>query len=377
MNRISTSIAAAVALAAAPVQAQQAGTLASSTPVIPPRDALAGPVQAWKITYWTRDARGAARQVSGMVVAPVNRMGGPRPVIAWAHGTWGVAQKCAPSSSASFFTATPALLEMVSRGYTVVAPDYPGLGSMGAHPYLVGIDTGRSVLDAVRAAGSVPGASAGKRFAVWGESQGGHAALWTGQLARTYAPSLDLVGIAAAAPPTDLAANFGGSTNQAIRAMLTAFTAYSWGRHYGVPLKSLGNKQTQGIVTRLAQNNCIDLDGTPRLGTVLGIAVLQQRLAKVDLGTLPPWAAFARSNSVSPQVTAPLLLAQSVEDPIVSPAVTRTFALAACRFGTKLRYFDLQGGSHATSAIDSAGVTLDWIDARFAGKSAPNDCRGL
>lgn len=377
MRRIITSLVAALAVAAAPVQAQQAGPLVAATPVVPPQGALAGPVQAWKITYWTRDAKGARRQATGMVVAPANRMGGPRPVIAWTHGTWGVVQKCAPSASPTFFSATPALSDMVARGYTVVAPDYPGLGSAGAHPYLVGVDTARSVLDAVRAAGSVPGASAGKRFAVWGESQGGHAALWTGQLAHGYAPGLELVGIAAAAPPTDLAANLRGSTNKSVRALLTAFTAYAWGRHFDVPLTSLGNKQTQGIVTRLAQNNCLDLDGKPRLGTVLGIAVLRQRLAKVDLGTLAPWAAFAHGNSVTPRFAVPLFLAQSEADPIVAPDVTRAFARAACRNGARLRYLTLPGGSHATSAKDSATATLDWIDARFAGEPAPSDCRGL
>ena len=377
MRKVLTSLVAAIAMAGLPVQAQQAGTLVAATPVVPPRGVLAGPVQAWKIAYWTRDAKGARRQVTGMVIAPANRMGGPRPVIAWAHGTWGVAQKCAPSASADFYTVTPALSEMIARGYTVVAPDFPGLGSAGAHPYLVGIDTGRSVLDAVRAAGAVPGASAGKRFAVWGESQGGHAALWTGQLARSYAPGFELVGIAAAAPPTDLAANLRGSTNKSVRALLTAFTAYSWGRHYGVPLTSLGNRQTQGIVTRLAQNNCVNIDGKPRLGTVLGIAVVQQRLAKVDLGMLPPWSTFARSNSVMPRFAAPLFIAQSEADPLVAPDVTRAFAKAACRNGTRLRYLALPGGSHATSAKDSATATLDWIDARFAGTPAPSDCKSI
>ena len=42
------------------------------------------------------------------------------------------------------------------------------------------------------------------RFAVWGHSQGGHAALFTGELAPEYAPELKLVGIAVAAPATDL-----------------------------------------------------------------------------------------------------------------------------------------------------------------------------
>src|SRR3546814_20740867 len=77
--------------------------------------------------------------------------------------------------------------------------------SSDLHPYLVGGDTARSVLDAVRAARPIPGAAAGGQFAVWGESQGGHAAPWAAISAQSYAPEPRLVGPAAAAPPTDLA----------------------------------------------------------------------------------------------------------------------------------------------------------------------------
>jgi hypothetical protein len=47
-------------------------------------------------------------------------------------------------------------------------------------------------------------AGASNRFAVWGHSQGGHASLYTGELAASHAPDLKLVGVAAAAPATYL-----------------------------------------------------------------------------------------------------------------------------------------------------------------------------
>ncbi len=87
-----------------------------------------------------------------------------------------------------------------SKGYVVVAPDYPGLGSSGDHPYLIGESAAHAVLDSVRAARSIEEARAGDRFIVWGHSQGGHAALFTGMHAHAYAPELKLAGVAAAAP---------------------------------------------------------------------------------------------------------------------------------------------------------------------------------
>ncbi len=157
-------------------------------------------MQAWKIRYLSRDDRGVQRELTGMVIAPREAIPArPRRVLAWTHGTWGIADQCTPSMSPRFFEATPAL-EAVRQGYVVVAPDYPGLGVPGPHPYLVGPVTARSVLDSVRAARAIPGAAAGSDYAVWGESQGGHAALWTGQLQGAEGAGLRLVGVAAGRP---------------------------------------------------------------------------------------------------------------------------------------------------------------------------------
>ncbi|MBB3287325.1 MULTISPECIES: lipase family protein [unclassified Rhizobium] len=97
---------------------------------------------------------------------------------------------------------------MLHEGWVVVATDYPGLGTSGPHAYLVGNAAGYAVLDAVRAAQGVPRVGAGSRFAVWGLSQGAHAALLTGQVAGRYAPDLQLAGVIAAAPSANQASSW-------------------------------------------------------------------------------------------------------------------------------------------------------------------------
>ena len=366
-------IIALFALGSTPIaaSAQRAGELISAAPVVD----TPGGMQAWRIRYWTRSERGRAVQATGMVIAPREAMPArPRDVLAWTHGTWGVASRCAPSLSANFWTATPAL-QAVSRGYTVVAADYPGLGGPGVHPFLAGVDTGRSVIDAVRAARGIAGAAAGNRYAVWGESQGGHAALWTGQVARGYAPELTLVGVAAAAPPTDLVENLRQTPNQQLKAFFTALIGYSWSQNYGAPLATLGGPQTRMIMTRLAQNNCIELGAKPKLGMIAGIVTLQSRLKNTDLGTIQPWARLARANSVATRrYDVPLLIAQNPRDDLVAPGVTKTFARAQCRAGARIDYIAIAGEGHASSAKDSASETLAWIGDRFAGRRAPSDC---
>jgi acetyl esterase/lipase len=334
-------------------------------------------VQAWRVQYWTTNASGARFAVTGIVAAPMEAIPPrPRRVIAWTHGAWGVAEKCAPSLSPNFFAAT-AGMDAVQNGYVVVAPDYIGLANPTVHPFLVGADTGQAVLDGVRAAREIPGAAAGSSFAVWGESQGGHAALWTAVSARSYAPDLTLVGTAAAAPPTDLAANLRDGSDKNARALLLSFALHSWSTLYGFSMDGVANRTNQGIITRLAQNNCVSLDKKPKLGTILGILTIVRATKNKDIAKIEPFGSFARANSVdAARVPGPLLIAQSRNDTIVAPSVTRKFAKAVCRRGTGIRWIDMTG-DHGNSARESAQETIGWITSRFDGNPPPNDCRRI
>lgn len=371
MRRLSITalIAAAVALPG-PAAAQRAGELIAAEPMA---DTPAG-IQAWRVRYWTSGQGGTPLAVTGIVAAPMEAIPPrPRRVIAWTHGAWGVAEKCAPSLSPNFFPAT-AGMEAVGHGYVVVAPDYIGLASPTMHPFLVGPDTAQAVLDGVRAARAIPGAAAGSDFAVWGESQGGHAALWTATLARSYAPDLMLVATAAAAPPTDLAANLREAGDKNARALLLSFALHSWSTLYGFSMDAITNRANQGVIHRLAENNCVSLDKKPKLGTILGILTIARATRGKDIDRIEPFGSFARANSVdAARVPGPLLIAQSRNDTIVAPSVTRKFAKAVCRRGTGIRWVDMTG-DHGTSAKDSAAETLSWIGERFDGQAPPDDC---
>ncbi|WP_114228450.1 MULTISPECIES: alpha/beta fold hydrolase [Sphingomonas] len=366
-NRFRVAVALATIAAASPALAQ-AGKLIAAEPMA---ETPAG-VQAWKIRYLTTDTRGRPREATGIVMAPREAVpAAKRNVIAWTHGAWGSAEKCAPSLSPNFFNATAATVA-VRQGYVVVAPDYIGLGSPGPHPFLVGPATARAVLDSVRAAGGIPGAAAGKRFAVWGESQGGHAALWTGQLASSAGAGLELVGVAAAAPPTDLGANLRQASDANARTFLMALALDSWSKVYGIPLQ-VGARRTPGIIQRFA-GNCVVIGSKPKLGAILGMLAMRQDLKRTDLATLSPWSNYIRSNSPTPSSRVPVMFAQTATDPIVSSAVTRAFAQKMCASRVRVSYLGLPGGDHASSAKQSATQTIAWIRDRFAGRPAPNQC---
>lgn len=360
----------AVPVVAAPTPATD--VLIAATPIAgaPARS------HAWRIRYRTSGTAGTA-VASGLVVVPVGRApAGGRDIAAWTHGTTGIADARAPSTNRWKFSIIASLEPMLARGYVVVAPDYIGLGGPGMHPYLAGPDTAHAVLDAVRAARAIPAAAASNRFAVWGEAQGGHAALWTGQLAARYAPDLDLKDAAAAAPPTDLVANIAGAKNAAVGTLMTTYTGVSWAAVYGVPLSTIARPAGIDLMYRLAKN-CVTLDGF-RLGTKIGLARMTYVLRNVDLADSLRWGPLMRRNSVAPTpLGVPLLIAEGSADVIVDPAVTRGFAGRMCAARQPLRFIAVAGGDHVTIAKRTGAETVGWIGDRFAGKPAPNDCGSL
>src|SRR6201986_2461869 len=195
---------------------------------------------AYRTLYRSTGLKGEPIFVSGVIIVPQGEPpAGGRPIVAWAHPTSGVTPRCAPSLAIFLFQQIQGLRSFVERGYVVAATDYPGLGTPETHPYLVGDSEAEAVIDSVRVASNMPGAGGGKRFTVWGHSQGGQASLFTGLMARTYAPELTLLGVAAAAPATDLVALMNDDINSIGGKNITAMTLWSWHRVYDAPLSKI------------------------------------------------------------------------------------------------------------------------------------------
>lgn len=139
-------------------------------------------------------------QVSGAVFFPKTpRPAGGWPVVAWAHGTTGIGDACAPSRNPRSPRDAAYLGAWLREGFVVVATDYQGLGTPGPHPYLHTRSQAYSMLDAVRAALTLPGVA--NRVVLVGQSQGGGAAFGTAGLASAYAPDVRLLGTVATGTP--------------------------------------------------------------------------------------------------------------------------------------------------------------------------------
>jgi pimeloyl-ACP methyl ester carboxylesterase len=126
------------------------------------------------------------------------------PLVVWAHGSNGIAPKCAPTlldlSGPAQDTDYPInLMKLAAYGYTVIAPDYSGFLYGQPPGYFNAEDEAHAVLDATRAAANLLTAMPDK-VAIVGHSQGGHAALSAQSYAKAYGLHGTLVGVALFAP---------------------------------------------------------------------------------------------------------------------------------------------------------------------------------
>ncbi|WP_246396096.1 alpha/beta hydrolase [Gluconacetobacter tumulisoli] len=194
--------AASPAPAAVVQRAPAAGSLTAQAPLAV-ADSVPGAADALTITYLSTDGVTGSGlvPVTGEVIYPAGPApAGGWPIVAWAHGTVGIADSCAPSRNPHSARDQAYLAEWLRRGFAIVATDYQGLGSDGTHPYLNARAEAYSVLDGVRAALSgLPDLR--NRIMIVGQSQGAGAAFAATAYAPDYAPALDIRGTVATGIP--------------------------------------------------------------------------------------------------------------------------------------------------------------------------------
>jgi alpha-beta hydrolase superfamily lysophospholipase len=330
---------------------------------------------AFRVLYRSVGLHSEPIAVSGVVVIPAGvAPADGRPIVAWAHPTTGVVPRCAPSEAHFVFQTMMGLRDMVRHGYIVAATDYPGLGTAGPHPYLVGVSEARAVIDAVRAARQLAGAQASDRYAVWGHSQGGQAALFSGIIARDYAPELHLKGVAAAAPATDLKTLLSDDADTDGGRNVTAMTLWSWQRVYGAPIDQVVEPAAMPAVDALA-NECIEsiYDMVQRHYSQRPLE--QQFLSVRDVTQLEPWRSLLAQNIPGTLPTdIPVLITQGAADRLVLPEVTRAYVRRLCAAGSTVMYQEWPGVHHGLIGSDSALQAVAWISDRFDGVAAPSTC---
>jgi alpha-beta hydrolase superfamily lysophospholipase len=350
---------------------------------------------AWKVLYKSKLVSGKLVPVSGLVISPKGKAPkGGRKVIAWAHGTLGGARSCAPSipnnparNLASYYTyndpdfidvGVPALTKFLAAGDVVTATDYQGLGGPGVHQYTVGLTEANNVIDSVKAAAQLPGVDPGNRVVALGWSQGGGAAIFTGQQGEAaYAQPLKVVGIAALAPAANNGPDLSG---QVPLGPVDSTSPYVLGvqelnviRGYAAAYPDL-NVSTMVTPAGMPALNALNVECTIHLQDTLQELGVDPRT--FFTGPFPAaWQVRFNQNTAGLQTTvAPVLTMQGTTDTVVNPNGTTQYVARACQFTQPVEYTIYPGVNHQVIPFAAMNEYVGWIAARFAGKPAPSNC---
>lgn len=344
------------------------GTLLDSQPFT--RRVPAGG-RAWRILYITTRTDNSPALASAIILTSRRSGDQPRPVIAWAHGTTGMARGCAPSVLDDPFENVPALPQLIAHDWIYVATDYAGMGTPGTHAYLVGDDAARSVLDAVRAARQLEGLAPDRRTVVWGHSQGGNSALWTGIRAPSYAPDVPLVGVAAMAPASDLPALLDRGRSSFFGKMVSAYLVKAYATTYPDVDETFYVEPATRLLVGDIADRCLSLFSALEALALPNDGIFSRNPTEGPLG------ARLRQNIPEGSILAPLLIAQGDADPAVLPEVQERYVTARCATGQKIDYRTYANRDHvsllATESPFVSDLTL-WTRDRFANRPASSNC---
>lgn len=333
-----------------------------------------------RILYTTKDVRDTVRVASAVVALPTAPATQPRTVLAWQHGTTGVAAPCAPSlgNNAVNNVGIPGIDNAIKRGWAVIATDYPGQGTTGPYPYLVGVGEGRATLDGIRALGQVSGADISNNVMLWGHSQGGHATLWAADLAQSYAPELHILGVAALSAAWDpyfLAQDIASKKGSPVKSLIFSYVLLPYADAYP-DVRVTDVVDPAGVpFARSSASRCTVFPNT--LLSILTASLLTQDrpLYTLDLNDSPA-SKRLKENAAAANFSAPLFLGQGTDDEVVPILSQRNLAKKVCVPGRAVSVHEYARRSHmGVVAPDSPliGDLYKWADAVVAGQ-LPHAC---
>jgi hypothetical protein len=329
--------------------------------------------QAWQILYRSSDVNGQPTAISGTVFVPTAPYSGTRPVMAYSPGTQGWGDQCAPSReiAANDFDEQFAVSNLLAKGWAVVVTDYPGLGTPGGEAYNVGIPEGYGVLDSLRAATRLPGAglSTGAPMGIEGYSQGGSAADWAAQLQPSYAPGLDLVGVAAGGTPANLQA-VASNINGSIWFAFLAGTAEGFNTVY--PSLDLNSELTPA--GQAAMNSLEGMCQAQGLLTFAGKKIEDYTVGGVNPVSQPQWTAVLDANNLGTMKPAvPLYEYHGLLDEVIPYGVEQGLHRQYCALGVNTKLVGYVADHILTQVIAQTDV-VNWLAARVAGTPATSNC---
>ena len=341
---------------------------------LPAELGLASAAQQLRILYTSTDGETAQGQrlTSGAVFYPQGTPPeGGWPIIAWAHGTTGIADSCAPSRNVRSRRDADYLNAWLKQGFVVVATDYQGLGTTGPHLYLHARAQAYAVRDGVRAVLSrLPQVS--NRVILLGQSQGGGAVIATAGFAPGYAPELKVLGTVATGAPDLNHANpspfkpdeinptlaYLMYVAQTVRAIDPGFQAEEIISARALPVYAQSSSLCIGPLEKavaeagLSNANTLIPSGLPKAMKILGKSLQYPTLT----------------------LSQPLFMGTGGADKDVSTAQQLALAREACQAGSRVEQHVYPGLDHSGTVNASLADSIPFVKKLLAGEAINSTC---
>jgi Secretory lipase len=280
------------------------------------------------------------------------------------------------------------IVPLLTQGYTVIVPDTEGQTA----DFAAGPEYGINTLNSIRAATSSPatGLSTSTPVGMFGYSGGAIATDWAAQLAPTYAPDVNrqLVGAAEGGILVDPAHNLNYISGSLVWAGVMPMAVIGIARAYHISLTPYLSSYGRELYGKLQKSSIVSVLGEypgltyaklvkPQYANPASIPILVKVENKLDTGLIG-----------SP--TIPMFMGQGADgilegtagnkpgigpgDGVMIAGDVRTLARDFCASGTAVDYTQYDLLSHVTTFPVWAPAALVWLNARFGGSQAPNDC---
>jgi hypothetical protein len=282
----------------------------------------------------------------------------------------------------------PLFASFLGLGDDIIIPDTEGQTA----DFSSGPEYGMVTLDSIRAAlnSGAAGLTSATKVAMIGYSGGAIATGWASALAPSYAPDLTdrLVGAAEGGILVDPDHNLHYINGSLVWAGVMAMSIIGIARAEHIDLTPYMSAYGQKLNAKLQQSSI-----TTVLGAYPGLT--WQKLAKPGYAQpedIPLFVTAANKLDLGSRgaPTIPMFMGQGAGgvlegtpgtrqgigagDGVMVAGDVRSLARQWCAAGTTVQYQQFNLTSHITTAALWLGPAISWVDARFAGKPAPNDC---
>jgi hypothetical protein len=339
---------------------------------------LTGPAAtAYQLLYRTNDATGEpVANVTTIVVPDGPAPSGGRQLVSIGDAEDSVDPNCAPSyelqngeqGDANLGVETALASTELAQGRDVVIPDAEGPQS----EYIVTGMEGHATLDSIRAVERFPATGLGgpaTPVGMIGYSGGAHVTASADELAPSYAPELNIVGVAEGGVPVgneDTVSYLNGS----IGAGVLMATSIAINRAYPeLDLYSLLNAKGRAFAQQVSTGCASSVFAAP-------FAHYDEYTTVPDAFHLPRVERIINRNALGHATpAAPTFVYNGIHDELIWIKPLDALIAQYCRAGARIEYFrDPAGIEHIQGVANFTALAIPYLTGRFAGNAVPDNC---